>query len=485
MAASVDLLIHVGIQASPVLSPMTSIGIAAFVATVDSAPAASLPDLESTLLVQGQPLPVVLAVMGVLLLATLAIRRFSLHLGAPAILGVLLFGLLLPDQLELFQQATIANLHTVGLAMLLFFAGLQTELRSIRGFLEYGVVLAIGGVVVSSGLLGLLMWGGSSVIDSGLELGFSQMPLSVAMLIAACLGSTDAGATLSVLEQVRDRMPARLRNLLEFESSLNDPAAILFLGLVLGLAGQTGASPDRVLLNETRLFVQNIGSGLLIGVLLGYGFRFCLNRLAQQREQLLIFAIAFAGIAYGGSTILGGSGFITTYVTGLFLSNHRYSNPRIHAEALQEVLAPFNTMMEVLIFLVFGLTAEPERILPLIPAGVVVGLAMLLVARPVSVLLFQPFSPFSLRESLLVAWCGLRGAVPLALALELVQTTPRMPGLSPPIVEALARNVEGIVFTVVVMNLLVQGLSLPWLCRRLGLPGDEEVALPEEADLHG
>ena len=186
MAASVNLLIHVGIQASPVLSPMTSIGIAAFVATVDSAPAASLPDLESTLLVQGQPLPVVLAVMGVLLLATLAIRRFSLHLGAPAILGVLLFGLLLPDQLELFQQATIANLHTVGLAMLLFFAGLQTELRSIRGFLEYGVVLAIGGVVVSSGLLGLLMWGGSSVMGSGLELGFSQIPLSVAMLIAAC-----------------------------------------------------------------------------------------------------------------------------------------------------------------------------------------------------------------------------------------------------------------------------------------------------------
>jgi cell volume regulation protein A len=185
-----------------------------------TAPASAQAELEPTLLVVGQPLPVVLTVLGVLLLATLAIRRFSLHLGAPAILGVLLFGLLLPDQLELFHQTTIANLHTVGLAMLLFFAGLQTEL------------------------------------------GFNQIPLSVAMLIAACLGSTDAGATLSVLEQVRDRIPARLRNLLEFESSLNDPAAILFLGLVLGLAGQVNASPDRVLLSEARLFIQNIGSGV-------------------------------------------------------------------------------------------------------------------------------------------------------------------------------------------------------------------------------
>ncbi len=437
-----------------------------------SAQAGVQADLEPTLLVQGQPLPVVLAVLGVLLLATLAIRRFSLHLGAPAILGVLLFGLLLPDQLELFHQATIANLHTVGLAMLLFFAGLQTELRSIRGFLEYGVVLAVGGVVVSSAVLGLLMWAGLSSTGSGLELGFNQLPLSVAMLIAACLGSTDAGATLSVLEQVRDRIPARLRNLLEFESSLNDPAAILFLGLVLGLAGQADASPDRVLLSEARLFIQNIGSGVLIGVVLGYLFRFCLNRLAQQREQLLIFAIAFAAIAYGGSTILGGSGFISSYVTGLFLSNNSYTDPRINADSLQEVLAPFNTMMEVLIFLVFGLTAEPELILPVVPGGLLVGLVMMLVARPLSVLLFQPLSPFSLRESLLVAWCGLRGAVPLALAIELVQTIPRLPGLSPSLAAPLAANVEGIVFTVVVMNLLVQGLSLPWVCRRLGLGGD-------------
>jgi cell volume regulation protein A len=437
-----------------------------------TAPASAQAELEPTLLVVGQPLPVVLTVLGVLLLATLAIRRFSLHLGAPAILGVLLFGLLLPDQLELFHQTTIANLHTVGLAMLLFFAGLQTELRSIRGFLEYGVVLAVGGVVVSSALLGLMMWACLSSTGSGLELGFNQIPLSVAMLIAACLGSTDAGATLSVLEQVRDRIPARLRNLLEFESSLNDPAAILFLGLVLGLAGQVNASPDRVLLSEARLFIQNIGSGVLIGLVLGYGFRFCLNRLAQQREQLLIFAISFAAIAYGSSTILGGSGFITTYVTGLFLSNNSYSDPRINADTLQEVLAPFNTMMEVLIFLLFGLTAEPERILPVIPAGLVVGVAMMLVARPLSVLLFQPLSPFSLRESLLVAWCGLRGAVPLALALELVHTIPRIPGLSPTVATALGSNVEGIVFTVVVLNLLVQGLSLPWVCRHLGLSGD-------------
>lgn len=179
-----------------------------------------------------------------------------------AVLGVLLFGLLLPDRLQLLHETTIANLHTVGLSMLLFFAELQTELRAIRGFLEYGVVLAVGGVVVSTSLLGLLIWAGFSATGV-------SVPLSAAMLTAACLGSTDAGATLSVLQQVRQLVPLRLRNLLEVESSLNDPAAILVLGLVLGLASQASGCPDQVLLSEARLFIQNIGSGVLIGVLLG------------------------------------------------------------------------------------------------------------------------------------------------------------------------------------------------------------------------
>lgn len=424
-----------------------------------------------TVLAKGQPLPVVLGVLGVLLLATLAIRRFSLRLGAPAILGVLLFGLLIPNEMELFEESTIANLHTIGGSVLLFYAGLQTELRSVRGFAEYGVLLAFGGVAIASAVLGLIIWSCLSASADGLGFGFNQLPISVAMLTAACLGSTDAGATMSVLSDLKNRLPDRLRRLLEFESALNDASAILYLGLVAGLVGsaRVGVSVDHLFLEQVRLFVQSIGSGVLIGVCLGYFCRFCLDRLVEQREQLLIFGIAFTGIAYGSSTLLGGSGFICAYVTGLFLSNHTYNNPGITADALQEVLAPFNTMMEMLIFLVFGLATEPEVVLPLVPTGVVVALAMMLVARPLSVLALQPFSPFSMRETLLVAWCGLRGAVPLALALEVVHAVPHLPGVAAATAEQLASNIEGLVFMVVLLNLLVQGLSLPWVCRRLGL----------------
>ena len=93
----------------------------------------------------------------------------------------------------------------------------------------------------------------------------------------------------------------------------------------------------------------------------------------------------------------------------------------------------------------------------------------MLVARPISVLMFQPFSPFSFKESLLVSWCGLRGAVPLALAHDLSLAIPRIRGINPAIVDELSQNAESIIFIVVVVNLFVQGISLPHLARALGL----------------
>jgi cell volume regulation protein A len=133
---------------------------------------------------------------------------------------------------------------------------------------------------------------------------------------------------------------------------------------------------------------------------------------------------------------------------------------------------PFNTMTEITVFLIFGLSVHPLELLPALPEGFVVALAMMLVARPASVLLLQRFSPFTLRDSLLVSWCGLRGAVPLALSFEMVDAIPRVRGINPAMVPSLLQNAGGIVFCVVVINLLVQGLSLPHVARSLRLAED-------------
>jgi cell volume regulation protein A len=302
------------------------------------------------------------------------------------------------------------------------------------------------------------------------------MPFGAALLIAACLGSTDAGATISVLARVGNSLPSRLKYLLEFESSVNDPAALLVFSLVGGifLTSTTSALDPNMALEQAALgglrdFLQQVGGGLLVGALFGYVAKFVINHLANERSQLLIVAISIAFVDYGCAHFMGGSGFIAVYLTGVLMTNMSYRHREINHETLQEVLLPFNTMTEITIFVLFGLLINPLELLPSLPVGLITAAVLMLLARPLSVLIFQPISPFSRKESLLVAWCGLRGAVPLALSYNLVNEIPHLRGIDPAAVPSLTQNAQSIVFIVVVMNLLVQGLTLPRLCSRLQL----------------
>ncbi len=444
----------------------------------EAAPAGTIP-LEAVP-IQGQ-----LLFVGVLFLGTLAISRFSIRIGIPAILGVLLLGLFININYLNLSHHQAENLHVFGLALLLFYAGLKTDLAAIRHFLSYGLLLAVGGVIASSTVLGLLIWWFASDTGAHLAPGLANtMPLAAALLIAACLGSTDAGATLSVLAQVRDRIPERLRHLLEFESAVNDPAALLVYSLILGMFAATGtdgasagaaagAGFESPVLEGVRGFLQQIGSGLIVGVAFGYVAKLVIDGLVHDKAQLLVVAMSIAFIDYGCSHFLGGSGFVAVYVTGVFMTNLHYRRSDVNYESIQDVLLPFNTMTEITIFLIFGLLVTPSDLLPSLPMGLVSAAALMLVARPLSVALCQPVSPFSWREGLLISWCGLRGAVPLALSYNVVTAIPRLRGVEPASVEALAQNAQSIVFVVVVLNLLLQGLTLPRLARALGLQPDQ------------
>jgi len=423
------------------------------------------------------PIEAQLLFIGLLFLGTLAISRFSIKLGVPAILGVLLLGLGINVNYLDVTHNQANELFIFGLALLLFYAGLKTDIKAIRGFLEYGVVLAVGGVLVSSVMLGGLLWFLSSPAGNAITPGVNNsMPIGAALLIAACLGSTDAGATISVLARVEPALPKRLQHLLEFESSVNDPSALLVFGLVGGLflrtfSGQvtTDAAMELVALSGLRDFMQQVGGGLIAGALFGYVAKFVIDHLAYERSQLLIVAISIAFVDYGCAHFLGGSGFIAVYLTGVLMTNMTYRHSEINHESLQEVLLPFNTMTEITIFLMFGLLVDPLELWPALPVGLITAAVLMFVARPVSVLILQPLSPFSRRESVLIAWCGLRGAVPLALSYKVVSEIPQLRGIDPAVLSSLAQNAQSIIFIVVVVNLLVQGLTLPRLCSRLQL----------------
>ena len=463
------------VSALPLPMPLsTSFGSLLATLASEARDALPKPSLVNASQITSLPLEGSLTVIALVFLGALIASKLCTRLSIPANLGVLLLGVAITPDAALLRPEGAETLHVVSLSMLLFYAGLSSNLRQLHRLLRHALMLAIGGVMISSVLLGLVIW----LISHGhanWSIGQVGLPLSVCFLIAATLGSTDAGVTLSVLKTVQHSMPARVKHLIELESSVNDPAAILFLLVVLGLSSQ-GFSDDLSLLKAIAVnlqsFLKSIGSGILVGLILTYVAKFIFNEMIVNRDQVLVVGMALALSSYGLSTLIGGSGFITAYVTGAFLANNIYNNAHITPELLENSFETFNSLMEMLVFLLFGLLFNPMHLGAYIVPGVLISLCLMLVVRPISILAFQPWSPLTSRETVLLSWCGLRGAVPLALSYTVVHALPRLPSLSEVQVEAVGQAVENLIFVIVVTNLCLQGFSLPKLCRRLGFSGN-------------
>jgi len=438
---------------------------------------------QVTNLMEKLSLPALLSLIAMVFIGTLVMSKFARRLQVPAVLGVLLLGAAINPEEQFFNNTGVENLHIVSLTMLLFYAGLTTRIKNIRQFLGYGLMLAVGGVAVSSLVFGLIIFAVYALF-SGTSNEVSILPLGICMLIAASLGSTDAGATLSVLSSVQRYVPERVRNLLEFESSVNDPAAILFLMLVTGIFYGSGHSAAIIgqgvvggVAGEFQTFFKSIGSGIMVGLILTYISQHIVRHYVISRDQILIVGISIAIASYGMASLLKGSGFISAYVTGVFLASNIYDNPLITEELLENSLESFNTFTEMLVFLMFGIIIDPLNILNVLPEGFVCALSLMFIVRPVSVFLFKRFAPFNNRETILICWCGLRGAVPLALTYAVIHTIENIPSVSSPQIEMYTQQVEGLIFLTVLLNLALQGLSLPWLSRKLGLTGQIDEAV--------
>ena len=417
-------------------------------------------------------LPGVIAMMSAFFVGTLLVSKLSVRAGLPSILGVLLLGMYTDVDLvrQFLTPQIIEVLHSSSLSLLLFYAGLTTNFSQLKGLFRFSIMLAVGGVVVSSLAFALSIWlislGCHAIVPS-----IPLLPVSVCFLTAACIGSTDAGATANVLMSVKDLVPERVKRVIEFESSLNDPAAILFLSASAGLfvaMQKPELEPAIVLAKEVQVFLRNVGSGIMCGLILAYISQYILHKVLINRNQVLVLGMSIAMAAFGFTTLIGGSGFVAAFVTGVFLSNNIYSSPHITPELMEDSLQPFNTMMELVVFLLFGLLFDPTYVSDYWLPGLLVALALMLIVRPLSVLVFKRISPLSNRETALICWCGLRGAVPLALTYTVGVQLPAVTGFSGDVLESVQAYVQTLVFIVVILNLSIQGFSLPHFCRWLG-----------------
>jgi cell volume regulation protein A len=384
-----------------------------------------------------------LLIYGLLLFLSALASKVSERIGVPALLMFLAVGMVAGSEGIggiYFDDPLIANfIGTAALAFILFSGGLDTNWQSIRPVLGRGLLLSTLGVGVTALVLALFLWG---------ALGFT---FAGALLLSAIVSSTDAAAVFSVLRSRGVSLKGNLRPLLELESGSNDPMAVfLTIGLIqiLTVSGATSVG-------MLPMFLLQMSVGATIGLGGGKMTSLLLNRVRLDYEGLYpVLSMSIVALLFGLAAVLGGNGFLAVYLAGIVVGN----NDILHKRSIVRFHDGLSWLMQIGMFLTLGLLVFPSHLLPVAGVGLGVSAVLMFVARPVAVYLCLWRSDFSLPERTLVAWTGLRGAVPIVLAtFPLLADYPE------------SERAFNIVFFVVLTSVLLQGRSLMMLARWLGV----------------
>ncbi len=384
----------------------------------------------------------IILLAAVLILFGILSSKLSARLGLPVLVLFLLVGMLAgEDGIGIaFDNAVEAHaLGTLALAMILFDGGLQTPFASIKRVWKPASLLATWGVFVTAAITGMAA---TFVLD---------LPILEGLLLGAIVGSTDAAAVFSLLRNAGIHINSRLKNTLEIESASNDPMAIfLTVGLLDILV--KGMQPGIGLL---QLFVMQMGIGALVGLSIGWIAVRAINRIQLSASGLyLVMVTAFGLLAFGIAANLDGSGFLAIFIAGVMIGNTRFVFQR-STFLFHDGLA---WLSQIMMFVVLGLLVTPESLLDVWLQGLVIAAVLILIARPLAVAPVLKLFGFSRNEIGLVSWVGLRGSVPIILAIF-----PLLYGLPG------AELIFNVVFFVVLISATIQGSALPWVARKLGL----------------
>ena len=388
----------------------------------------------------------------VLILLGILSSKLSARLGLPVLVMFLVIGMLAGEGgiggVAFDSPDAAYALGSLALALILFDGGLQTPKDSIQLVWKPASLLATVGVLATAAVTGAVAaW-------------VLNLPVLEGFLVGAIVGSTDAAAVFSQLRNAGVHIRERLKALLEIESASNDPMAIfLTVGLLEVLVNDV--EPGLGLL---KLFVTQMGIGAIVGIAGGWLSIKLINKVDLTASGLYPVLVATCGLlSFGTAAYIGGSGFLAIFIAGVIIGNGRFVFKR-SALLFHDGLA---WLSQITMFVMLGLLVNPSSLLDVWLEGLIIAVALILIARPLAVIPFlKPFG-FNKKEMTLVSWVGLRGSVPIILAIfPLVYGLPNAP------------LIFNVVFFVVLLSAVVQGSTLAWVANKLKLtePPPESAA---------
>jgi potassium/hydrogen antiporter len=385
--------------------------------------------------------PQVVLVVGILLMAGVAAVSIADRLQVPSFALCLMVGMAVGSDgaglVHFHDYLSAQRIGTACLGLILFEGGWRADLRAMRPIWGIASRLAVVGTILTAVLAGVAI----AVLF--------QRPIAEALLLGSILASTDGAAVFGLVRRMG--LDRRLALALEGEAGLNDPVAILLVISLVTWVRQSGGEIGDIAV----LFGRDLLLGLLVGLVVGtFGTVAFRIRWLPTAGLYSVASVALGAVALGAAETQGGSGLLAIYVTGLVLGNQA----RRSHKAVTIFQHGLTSLADIALFVTLGLVVSPVQLESAIPEGVAIALILAFFARPFAVFVLTLGGRFSTSERALLSWAGLRGAVGVILA-------------TIPITDGVPNGLAyfNVVFVVVLTSAILQGATIRWLTRVLGL----------------
>lgn len=422
----------------------------------------------------------ILLISSLLIFTAILISRAGYRFGIPVLLLFIVVGMAFGvDGLGLaFDNFKIAQfIGTIALCVILYCGGLETRFDSIKPVLKEGIVLSTAGVFLTALFTGAFIYLLTRVghLSEG-------MSIVMCFLLAAVMSSTDSASVFNILRNANMKLKENLQPVLELESGSNDPMAYVITIVLIQCAQQLFEPASGINIDYTRMvgnavvtFLMQLGIGAAAGVGLGKAFSWVLGKIKLNGVSLhAILVISIGFFIYSITGLVHGNGFLAIYLAGVIIGNRKM----VYKKEIFRFSETVTWLMQMGMFLTLGLLVNPKEMLKVAPVALLIGIFLTFIGRPLAVFIsLLPFRKLTFRARVFISWVGLKGATPIIFAIFTVVSG--IPG---------SEQIFNIVFFITMLSMLVQGMSIPAVARKLNLalPQDKTpetfgIEIPEEA----
>ena len=375
---------------------------------------------------------------GLILLICITSSKVLYRFGVPLLLIFIFLGMIFGVMVIDFNDFQLTGkIASIALVFIMFYGGFGTNWSMAKPKAAPSILMSTLGTIITFFITGVFVY-------LVFKISFLE-----SLLIGAVVSSTDAASVFAILRSQKLNLEGSLASLLEVESGSNDPVACMLTLIILTIMG------GGTVMNLIPLVISQIVIGIMIGALIAMASIYLIRHANFEIESFyVIFIIAIAIIAYSLSEWMGGNGYLSVYISGIIIGNSKIP----HKKTLVHFLDGVSWIMQIILFFILGLLANPLELPKVIGKSVVISLGIIFIARPISVFLILKKFNFNIKEKIFIAWVGLRGAASIVFAIFALNY-----GIS------ISNDIYHIIFFIALISVGVQGTLIPIIAKRLEL----------------